>query len=93
MFQKNYLGRLIIQVSISWAFQKDSPFTKIFNHHINHLRESGSIDKIFPKGEVNGKLCKSGNSAINAIRFTNILSAFVALCFGIGKFKILSKLK
>ena len=49
------------------------------------MHETGTIDKIFSKVEVNGKLCRSGNGAINAIRFTNILSAFVALCFGIGK--------
>ena len=52
------------------------------------MRESGTIDKIFSKGEVSGKLCRNGGGGSGqyyAISFTNIFSAFVALCFGIGK--------
>ena len=83
----------MIQVSISWGFQKDSPYIKIFNYHINNLRESGTIDKILFEGEVNGQVCRSGNGQYYAIRFTNILSAFVALCFGIGKVQNLIKIE
>ena len=45
------------------------------------------------EGEVNGQVCRSGNGQYYAIRFTNILSAFVALCFGIGKFQNLIKIE
>ena len=38
-----------VDCQVGWAFQKDSEFTQLFNHHILKMRESGLLSKIMAK--------------------------------------------
>ena len=101
-WQKNNINRhteistyhfMKIQVSIAWAFEKHSPYMKLFDFNIGILLESGTVDKLRTEalsiGMLNSKPCEGssgsdGSGQFEKISLKNILSAFAILLSGIG---------
>ena len=86
------------QVSIAWAFQKNSPYLHLFNYYIDTLLESGTIDKIMKEAVSIGTLAaisceddsgSDGTGQYSPISMKNILSAFVILLVGVGTLEMI----
>lgn len=70
---------------MSWAFQKDSEVADLFSHHINKMKETGTMDKLWQK--IESKM-KWGNDAtniqeINELGYDNVVLPFWALMTGV----------
>lgn len=65
---------------MSFGFPKNSPYIKIFDYHIQRLRETGAMKKLFPKFPAQECPDLSGKP----IGFESITSGFLILAIGIG---------
>ena len=72
----------VITYKSSFALQKDSEFTQLFNYHIAKMDETGVLDALrlsyFPK-----TIPRKTTSKSKSLGFDNVLFPFIILCGGI----------
>ena len=61
----------------AWAFQKNSPYLKLFNHHLQIMEEMGTLQKLHQKYKPPSQVCI--DQAGSPISFKSCLTAFLAL--------------
>ena len=72
--------------SISWAFQKNSPYLPLINFNLNKALESGIYSQImrqFMHHVSDETTCSDVSSSYEQIHMENIFTAFLVLLFGI----------
>ena len=67
-------------IPMSFGFPKYSPYLEIFNYHIQRLRETGTMSRIFPKNPP--QICADFSG--EPLGFENIGSGFLVLVCGMG---------
>ena len=65
---------------MSFGFPKNSPYMEVFNYHIQKLRETGTMARIFPKNPP--QICPDFSG--EPLGFENIGSGFLVLVCGMG---------
>ena len=65
---------------MSFGFPKNSPYMEVFNYHIQRLRETGTMARIFPKNPP--QICPDFSG--EPLGFENIGSGFLVLVCGMG---------
>lgn len=87
----NVASKPYFQVTGAWAFQKNSPYTPLFNFYISELREGGMIDRLQRKTFLQRKhvskcekeqLSNDGDGQFEPIKLNNIVFAFAILWVG-----------
>ena len=75
--------RIWFQTGAAWAFQKDSPYLELFNHHLSLLVGSGVADRLMHKQmeEKPATPCAT-TSTITAVSIESTVAAFVVLIAG-----------
>ena len=61
--------------SITWGFQKYSPYLPLFNYHLKKMEEQGSLQKHLKKFQSPPQVCPDG--AGKPIGFNSSLTAFL----------------
>ena len=73
-----------VKTPFSWAFQKDSELADVFNHHLQKMKETGTMSRMRQEvvQNVNKKVAGKVEDA-NALSFENVAFPFLVLLTGI----------
>lgn len=69
---------------VTFAFQKDSHYVKLFSHKILELKQNGQIDKLLIDYLQEKESVSCDTSPFKHIKYENIFTAFLVLAFGIA---------